>query len=78
MEIVTSPDANAGSIWFERPARGIDVMLSDDIIVSLDDGRLTSVEILNLSHWGTPFDEAAAERVLAWVHDQLAARDAAS
>jgi hypothetical protein len=75
MEILTSPEANAGSINLEIPARGHDVMLSDHVIVSLDGDRLTSVEILNLSHWGDPFDEAAAERVLAWVREQLTQRD---
>jgi hypothetical protein len=75
MEILTSPDVNAGSIFLETPAPGRDVMLSDDIIIALDGDRVTAVEILNLSHWGDPFDEAAAERVLAWVREQLAQRD---
>lgn len=78
MEILTSPDVNAASIFLERPAQGDDVPLSDDIIIALDGDRVTAVEILNLSHWGTPFDEAAAERVLTWVHEQLAARSGAS
>ncbi len=51
-------------------------MLSRHIIVTIDEGGLTAVEILNLDAWGTPFDEAPAERVLAWVREQLAARDA--
>ncbi len=70
MEITTSPEVNAGSIWLERPAPGEDFMLDDDVIISVDGDRLTSVEILDLSRWGDPFDEAAAHRVLTWVHDQ--------
>jgi len=76
MEILTSPDVNAGSIFLESPAPGGTVVLSDDVYATVSDGRLTAVEILNLSAWGDPFDEAAAAKVLEWVREQLATRAA--
>jgi hypothetical protein len=52
-----------------------DVALADDVRVSLDaDGRMLGVEIDDKFRFGDPFDQAAAERLVSWAREQLAAR----
>ncbi len=74
MEVLTDPAVNAASILLETPAGGHDVLLNDDVVVTLDDGRLTAIELLDLRSWGDPFDDDAARRAIAWVRDELARR----
>lgn len=77
MKLLLDPDVNAGNIFVEFPPRANrTVVLDRHTVLTLHDDDLTIVEILNLDAWGTPFDEAAAERVLEWVRTQLAQRDA--
>jgi hypothetical protein len=76
MQILIDEYVDAASVFVEYPAPGEDYLLRDDVVVTLDDGRITALELLNVSQYGTPFDEAAAERLLAWAREQLDARTA--
>lgn len=47
-------------------------VLSDEVLAfTLADGTLASVELLDTRRFGDPFDEAAAERAIAWVRERL-------
>ena len=74
MRIFLDTDVDAATVALEVPAPGENVVLRDDVIAIVDHGRLTAVELLNVSQHGDPFDEAAATRVLEWVRGLLAAR----
>ncbi len=48
------------------------VELNESAFAFLDpDGQLAGLELLNTANFGTPFDEAAAERAVAWAREQL-------
>ncbi len=74
MKLSVSTDGTVATIYLAVPVTGTDRMLDDDTVVTMDVDRITAVEVLNARTWGDPFDEAAAERVLAWVREQLATR----
>jgi hypothetical protein len=76
MQIFIDEHVDAANVFLELPAPGEDSLLRDDVIVTVDDGRITALELLNVSQYGTPFDEAAAERLLVWAREQLDARAA--
>jgi uncharacterized protein YuzE len=71
MNISVSSDGINASIYLTEPVRGTDRMLDDDTIVTVESGSINAIEILNARAWGEPFDEAAAERVIAWVRERL-------
>jgi hypothetical protein len=51
------------------------VMLHDSVRAELSaDGRLLALDLSDTTMFGTPFDQAAAERAVAWAHEQLAVR----
>jgi hypothetical protein len=76
MKIFHYPETNSANVFVELPADGRTIVLREDLFVTVEDGRITSLELLNVSQYGTPFDEAAAERLLTWAREQLDARAA--
>jgi hypothetical protein len=75
MRILADTSADAATVFVDFPPRGTStVVVDDNTVVTVDGDRITAVEILDLAAWGEPFDEAAAERVLSWVRDELAPR----
>lgn len=50
-----------------------------DVSIGLDaNGEIVDVEVLDTRQFGEPFDNAAAERAVAWARDQVARRRAAA
>jgi hypothetical protein len=44
----------------------------DTVVVSIDaDGEIVDLELTDARAFGDPFDEAAAERAVAWAREQL-------
>lgn len=72
MRILTYPETDSANIVLEMPAPGRTVELRDDVIATVDNGRLTSLELLGVSQYGDTFDEAVATRLLDWAREQLA------
>ena len=77
MRLMLDPDVNAGNIFLEFPPRANRTLVLDrHTVLTLHDDVVTIIEVFNLDAWGTPFDDAAAQRVVAWIHERLAERDA--
>jgi hypothetical protein len=71
MRILTYPETDSANIVLEMPAPGRTVELRDDVIATVENGRLTSLELLGVSRYGDTFDEAVATRLLDWAREQL-------
>ncbi len=74
MKFIADSSTNAASVRVrESRGRMRRVMLPRDVNALVDDaGEVCSVETLDASAWGSVFDRAAAERLVAWVRAELA------
>lgn len=70
MKILTDEHVNAASIYLEVPAHGSTRMIRNDVIATVHEGRLTALELLNVSQHGT-LDTDKAELLCAWAREQL-------
>lgn len=75
MQTSYDPQRNVGYVRLAEPGSGRErcVALSASVIACLDaeDSRLFGIELLDTTMFGTPFDDVAAERAVAWVRERL-------
>jgi hypothetical protein len=75
MRILLDTDSNAASIFLVKtPVPGRDRVLRDDVIVTVDDGELTAIELLNVSQHGDLSNPAVAANVVQWVRGLMGER----
>ena len=72
MNFTWDPNHYAAVINLAAEVERISVELRETAIASVDErGMLVGLELLDTREFGTPFDEAVAERAVAWARAQL-------
>ncbi len=75
MDITVDSAARCANVLLvERPSAGEFRELSPTVFAYVDEGAITALEIIDTTQFGDPFDEAAAERAVAWAREHLAGR----
>lgn len=75
MDVVWDDQVNAANVLLDgrRVFSGDQIVLEPELLAFVDDGVLTGIEVIDTTQFGTPFDEAAAERAVAHARELLAA-----
>lgn len=72
MNFTWDDQINAATIMLQSRSDSRTVFLTRDLVVGLAGDELVWVETLATADFGTPFDEAAAERAVAHARELLA------
>ena len=73
MRIDDDPANRSAFVYLvDPPISGTEHLLDDDVLACVDaHGTLIALDVMDTPRFGTPFDEAAAERAVAWARTQL-------